>query len=54
MDLVKQEWVETVRMIYVSIYGITPYVGVDKNGLSLMIIYHIHLIENTEFLEDLF
>ena len=39
---------------FVSIYGIIPYVGGAQNGLQVMIIYHIHLTENTGFPEDLF
>ena len=54
MDLVKREWLESVRQVFVSLFGIIPYVGVAKNMFSLTIIYHIHLIENTGFLEDLF
>jgi hypothetical protein len=54
MDIVKEECFKTVRLFYVSFYGIIPYVGGAQNGASLMIVYHINLVENTGFLEDLF
>ena len=54
MDFVKREWLESVRLFFISFYGIIPYIGCAKNGVSLMIIYHCHLIENTWFLKDLF
>jgi hypothetical protein len=31
----------------------TQDLEVAKNGLSLLIVYHFHLIENNGFLEDL-
>ena len=43
-----------MRLFFVSFYGMAQDVVGAKNGLSLMIFYHIHLIENTRFLEDFF
>ena len=53
IDFVKEEYFETVRLSFVSPYGIMPYREGAQNGLWVMILYHIHLIENTPFLEDL-
>ena len=40
--------------VFVSHNGIMPYMVYAKNRVALMIVYHIHLIENTGFLEDLY
>ena len=32
MDLVKREWLESMRLVFVSFYGIIPDVGGGKNG----------------------
>ena len=44
----------SIRLFYVSPNEIILYVGVPKNGLLVMIFYHIHLIEKTTFLQDMF
>ena len=54
MDVVKKEWLETVRLLFVSLYGIILDVVGAKNGLWVMIIYHSYLPDKTGFLEDLF
>ena len=53
MVFVKREWFDSV-MLFISIYEIMLYVGGVKNGGQVVIFYHIHLIENMGFLEDLF
>ena len=42
------------KAVFVSFYGIIPHMGAAKNRVPLLIVYHIHLIENTGFLEGLF
>lgn len=39
IDVVKEECFETVRLFFVSFYGIIPYVVGVKNGASLEIVY---------------
>ena len=38
VDLVKREWLESVRLAFVSSCGIIPYVGCGKNGVRVMIV----------------
>ena len=53
-DLVKREWIESGRQIHISFNEIILYVGVPKNGVQVYIVYHIHIIEITWFIKDLF
>jgi hypothetical protein len=52
--IVKQDQRESGLLFFVSFNGIIPYMGYAKNRVALLIVYHIHLPENTGFLEDLF
>ena len=41
------------KAVFVSFNGIIPYMVYAKNWVAFMIVYHIHLTENTGFLDDL-
>ena len=50
MDLVKREWLESVRLILVSKLEIMLYVVVPKNGVQLMTFYQSYILEKKGFL----
>jgi hypothetical protein len=53
-DSVKREWLESVRLSYVSFYGMAQDVVGAQNWLSPMTFTKAYAIEKTRFLKGLF